>query len=283
MPILCFCVLVALSANAELLPPGTPPQRIVSLSPSLTEILFAVGAGDRVVGVTSFCDYPPEARDITRVGDHLSPNVEAIVRVNPDLVIMLPSAAQLQPVLNGLGIKTLMLQLEGVEDILRVVESVGTAVGCQSEAMTLKNRLQSRLMRQTPSVGGPTPRVLIVVNHDAPRMTGFSSVYIAGRDGFYDRLISLAGGTNAYDGALKYPQLSREGLLRLAPDILIDIVPDPEAQRFTVEQVREGWKQTFKGSAAPPVVTINTNDYVAIPGPRVMQLLDDFNDAVRKE
>jgi iron complex transport system substrate-binding protein len=200
----------------------TPPRRIVSLTPGTTEVLFAVGAGKQVVGVTSYCDYPPEAKRLPKVGD-MRTNVEAVVALRPDLVVadgvlnrrFIPTLERLQLPLLVIAPKTWL-------DVARVIRLMGMATGHDKPAETLARRFdraQAEALARSPSATKPS--VLFALNVQPLPM------WVAGRNLFVDDMIRLAGGRNvAADGGTDYYPLSAEALLTRDPDIIITTVPE---------------------------------------------------------
>ena len=137
-PVVVAAVLL-LAATAAL---ADPPQRIISLAPSITEILFAVGAGDRVVGVSTYCDYPPEATRIDRIGTFLQPNIERILAKRPDLVIGVPSPSNRTSVehMQQLGLRVLIVDPERVADIMAAIRTIAAAVGAPAQGEAVPGR-----------------------------------------------------------------------------------------------------------------------------------------------
>ena len=135
--LLSLCIL-ALALDAE-------PRRIVSTAPSFTETLYALGAGDRVVGVSVHCHYPPEVKNLPKVGTYIRPNIEAIVRLKPDLVLVHKEQPQVAAQLERLGIATLPLTNTGLEDTLAAIRDVGAALNKQAEAAKLEQSIRGRL------------------------------------------------------------------------------------------------------------------------------------------
>src|SRR5262245_22963164 len=145
-------LLIALAAS--------PPQRIISLAPSITEILFALGVGDRVVGVSSYCDYPPEATKIDRIGTFLQPNVERILTKRPDLVIGVPSPDNRAPVerLESLGLRILIVNPERIADIYSAIHAIANAVGVPERGDALVAKLQRDIAALTAQLdSAPRP------------------------------------------------------------------------------------------------------------------------------
>ncbi len=286
--IVAFCIVALLtncgSNQKETGQPGavksgrSPYFRIVSLSPSITETLFALGLGDRVVGVTRFCKYPPETAEKQSVGGYLDPNYEMITAIEPDLVLVLPEHESVRSYLDRLGIHHETLHNRTVCEIMGTIDTVGTLCGVESRADSLIADIENRMdaVRDGISVG-MLPRVLVSIG----RTMGTGSlkeIYVAGMGTHYDELILLAGGRNAYSsGNIAYPLLSAEGLLHLNPDIILDLAPDFENKTLSREAVLDEWRSVKALDAVKNnMVFLLTGDYTVIPGPRFILLLEDM-------
>ena len=260
------------------------PSRIVSTAPSITETLYQLGCGDRIVGVSRFCAFPPEAKEKTNVGGFLDPNLEVLVGLRPDLVILLDSAGPLKDGIEKLGIPQLTVENRTVDEILDSFRVIGKRCGVEEKAEALINSLNARIARVAEhSKGKEKPRVLFVVS----RLLGsgdIRDVYVAADDGYFSRLIELAGGTNACPaGAETFPVVSVEGLIQMNPDIILDA-------SFTTEPVDDGAADT---SALNDWKSLNTltavktgrvyqlrDDFARVPGPRFVELLEKMAELI---
>ncbi|MFC1607489.1 ABC transporter substrate-binding protein [Candidatus Latescibacterota bacterium] len=261
---------------------GRVYNRIVSLSPGITETLFALGVGDRVVGVTRFCLFPLEAQEKAEVGGFVDPNYEAIVALEPDLVLVLEIHGDVVRYLDELEINYATVRNEGVSDILASIITVGRVCGIEPRSREIVDDIERRMRiigektRDTES-----PDVLISVSRQAG--TGsLGDVYVAGRETFFNELIEIAGGVNAYHGrTIDYPVISAEGLLVLNPDIIIDIIPHLKSQQLDVDTVRKDWK-SIPGLRAAKNGTVHVVDsrYAVIPGPRFILFLEDLTKII---
>ena len=192
------------------------PNRLVSLAPSITETLYAIGLGDRVVGVTDFCDYPPDARSKPKVG-YARPNLETIVALQPDLVLAPQDFIRPDVLgkLEQLKIPTFIVEAKTVEDIASRIQTIGRMLGQPESgdrvAMELRGRVNA-LKARTQALS--RPRVLYVLNSQ-PLIT-------VGPGSFIDQLIEMAGGANVAARALSpYPRLSMEAVLAHDPEVII--------------------------------------------------------------
>jgi iron complex transport system substrate-binding protein len=197
------------------------PQRIVSLSPSNTEILFALGLGDKVVGATKYCNYPPlvnelkESKKIEVVGGYVDPDIEKVLSLHPDLILASRTrSTEAVSMLEKEGIATLVSDPKNLTDIIRSIEKIGKITGNDQEASKLCNQMQSRIdavSEKTSSL--PKMRVLYIVWHDP--------VKTAGAGTFEDELIEKAGGVNIFHDLSGYAQVDPEAIAVRNPEVII--------------------------------------------------------------
>ena len=197
------------------------------MAPSITETLYAWGLGDRVVGVTRYCEYPPEVKNKARIGGYYDPNFEAILALKPDLVVMLEEHEQSLPGFEKLKLETLVVSPQDDRGDHRVVphdrpRRAGRGRKAGGWPTQYENRLE-RIREKTRLL--PRPRVLLALDRTFGR-GHLADVYVAGADDYFDRIIELAGGQNAYrQRGVRYPVVSPEGILWLNPDVIVDLVP----------------------------------------------------------
>jgi iron complex transport system substrate-binding protein len=250
---------------------AAPPRRVVSLAPSLTEIVFLVGRGDSLVGVTRFCNVPSAASGIPRIGGVSDPDVERIVALSPDLVLCTTDGNPRDKVraLEAMGIPCFAVAPQDLDAVFTAIERLGILLGAadrgRAEAGAL--RLRARLARP-PSDGAQKPAVLFVVS-TAP-------IIAAGEGTFMDELVRLAGGRNAaarFSG--RYPRLSVEGLVAARPDVIF-VAGMSGVERFPPEVTR--WKEVpaFRDG---DVITLD-GDLVTRPGPRLVTALERVSAAL---
>lgn len=275
------CAFIAVwrcAANQGRLPavvPGARP-RIVSLSPAITETLFALGAGDAVVGVTTRCDYPPEAGKLARVGAGISPDLEAIARLRPTLILgeatLRLSAETLAPLA-----PTELLPWLTADEIVRGVRALGVLVDRRVAAGDLAGRMERR-WRAPPAANAA--RVLMLLA-DKPGRLG--PIYFVKPGSLHDTLLTAAGARNAYEGTVRgAPTLSLEGILQLDPDAIVILVADDELAPGT----REAFIADFQ--ALPSLravrdhrVRVLNGNILFVTGPRVLAVIDQVAAALR--
>jgi iron complex transport system substrate-binding protein len=257
-------------------------MRIVSMAPSLTECLFALGAGDRLTGVTSFCNHPAEARNLPRIGGYTDANYERIYSLQPDLVLLLDEHFSAAGRLDELGIPYIRFDTSSIPAIFRTIETLGRILDEKQAAATLTSQLRQRMEAVMSKPGdAPGQRVLVSIGRNMGT-GGLSDVYVAGPGTLYHEMLEAIGAENVYTGKLPYAKLSHEAILRLAPDVVIDLIPDLDTSTtMSTEAVRAEWN-VF--GDLPAVVNRRVHvfggDYVCVPGPRFVEVLEDIAYAV---
>ncbi len=209
------------------------PVRVVSLIPATTELMFALGAGGRLVGRTSWCDYPAEAAQVPDLGNGIGPNIEAVVAAKPDLVLLYKSGANRAAAeqLRGFGIATLELATDRMEDFDRITRLLGKALGKAAEAESLVVRTARDLAAASsplPNPQSPTPTVFILV-WDRPPMT-------LGRGSFLSEILERAGARNVFDDlATSSAPIAIEAVAARNPDFVLVTATDEPAIAGRVE------------------------------------------------
>lgn len=253
-----------------------PASRVVSLAPSATEILFAVGLTTEVVGVTTFCDYPPAAKAKPKIGSAI-PNLEAIIGLKPDLVLAVKSEIirpDILAKLNQLTIPLFILAAKTVEEILGHIVTVGRLVGREREARLVMGTLTERVRAIRRRMASVKPvRVFYVINSDPLMSIGSGS--------FIHQMLELAGGTNIIGRTtIPYPKVSLEEVLRRDPEVLLfpvgasEGIPEHEQQRWrkwsTLSAVKQNRLRQVKA------------ELVNRPGPRVVDGIDAIAQALHE-
>jgi len=244
-----------------------PPVRVVSLAPSVTEMLYAIGSGEQVVGVTDFCDYPPDARRKPKIG-YSQPNLESIVALTPDLVLAPREFLRpdLLAALEQLKIPVYVLEAKTIEDVLGHVQALGRILGRPEAADALAQDMRRRIGEvKARTEARPRPRLLYVLNSE-PLIT-------VGPGSFIHQLIELAGGTNvARRATVPYPRLSMEEVVRQDPEILLFPVGKAEAVSEAEQQAWRRW--TSLTAVKRQQFRQIQSDLLNRPGPRVVEGLE---------
>lgn len=249
---------LALAAAAAA--PAGSAGRIVSLAPSLTEMLFAIGAGGRVLGVSSFTTYPPAAAALPVVATFASVDAERIVRMRPDLIVGIASQDAQVRDLRRAGLNVRLLEDEAYADIFRNISTLGHWAGREREASALNARLrkETAALRAAAPARSKKPRLFVVLQ--------VAPIYTVGNASFIAELIAFAGGENAASALRSaYGRFSEEALVALQPDA---IVADPRSG-FSAQEDRSPWSalRAVKSRHAY-VLTSEQTDVLERPGPR---------------
>jgi iron complex transport system substrate-binding protein len=202
-----------------------PSQRIIALAPSVTETLFAIGAGAELVGVSQYCDFPPAVLKLPKVGSFLTPNVEEIVGLRPGLIVGLQTSANEREIraLESMGYPVLLISDDSLQGIEHGIESIGERTGHVRQARDVLNSLHARMNEVTKRLrGSPARRVLMVVGHDP---------LVAVGGGYLNQLLGMANCVNIAGGlGAEWPRISLEYIIAAAPDVILDgqMGSDPE-------------------------------------------------------
>ncbi len=261
---------------------GTP-ARIVSLSPSNTEILFALGLGDRVVGVTKYCDYPPlvkELKDsgkIEVVGGYVDPDIEMILTLRPDLVLAsqkhISGAVSL---LNREGIPTFVVHPNNLSSIILSLEKIGKITGKVAEASELCNQMESRIKAVSDKVSSlPKTRVLYVVWHDPVRTAGAGT--------FEDETIEKAGGVNIFHDLSGYAQVDPEAIAVRNPEVIIACTGMGEGENKPLLWAKTERALNLTDARKNGRIYQAEGDLITRAGPRIVDGLEMFAKFIHPE
>ncbi|HZY32125.1 MAG TPA: ABC transporter substrate-binding protein [Candidatus Methylomirabilis sp.] len=247
-----------------------PPERIVALAPSNTEILFALGVEDRVVAVDQWSDHPPAAKTKPRISP-FSPSLEQIVKLRPDLILAAHGSAEPVLPLDRHGVKVLVLAPRTLEDVYRNMLLIGRIVEAEGRAKRLVDEMRRRVAAVLAKVrGAPRPKVFVELDGSDPIRP-----FTAGPGSFVDLLVQLAGGANvAASSRTAWPQLSLEELLRADPDMIILahelVTMNPQTPQTMAR--RPGWRllRAVREGSIYPI----EGELLSRPGPRIVEGLE---------
>jgi iron complex transport system substrate-binding protein len=256
--------------------------RVVSLAPSITETVYALGRGDWLVGVTDVCDYPPPARQLPRVGGIAAPNLERIVRLRPDLVFATAegNARDLLDRLERLGVPTFALQPDGYTRVLDSIRAMGRALTADQAARRIVDDIQRQAAHVQALVAGrPRPGVLYLIWTDP--------LIAAGAGTYLDDLLGLAGGRNiVWERTGSYPRLNWEQVVARAPDVILlaDHREDSERAETGSGVVPREWHawQVVPAIRAGRVLAVPSNAILR-PGPRLGEGLNRLARAIHPQ
>jgi iron complex transport system substrate-binding protein len=263
--------LCALISKPVVRPSHDPHQsRIISLSPSTTEMLFVLGMGKSLVGATKYCNYPPEARKIERVGGFGTPNVEKVLSLVPDLVIGadLGRSGAFQS-LQAAGLRVLNVRVNNIDEMLQALRDVGDAVGRRRQADEAIASMQADLdgvLARIPSSAKPKPPRVFVELWDDPLTT-------IGKSSYLDDVISRAGGVNiAGELSVPHPRVNSERVITWDPDVIV--IAHMAERPCSPEEIarRIGWSD-IRAVKRGMIVCDIPNDLILRPGPRLVELV----------
>ena len=249
---------------------GTP-QRIISLAPSNTEILFALGLGEKVVGVTDWCDYPPEALEKEKVGGYDTPDIEKIVALNPDLILVAHGTPiDVINTMDGLGLTVFGIKSTDLDDVLNDIRTVGEITDKEVEAYALTSEMESRIEAVTDQTEEleERPRVFYIVWHDP--------LWTAGSETFIHELIEKAGGVNICQNITGYTTISIEQVVARNPEVII-------ASEFSYAWAMSETSLNSTDARQNGRIYQGDDDLVQRPGPRLVEGLEWFAHFIHPE
>ena len=251
------------------------PTRIVSLIPSVTEMLFAIGAGPSVVGVSNFDEYPPEVLTRTKVGGLIDPDVERILAIKPDLVIVYGTQSDLRTQMDRARVPIFAYEHAGLAGITSTIRALGQRVGKDKEATVLADRIDREIAEiRRLSAGTAHPRTLLVFGRDPEALR---NIYASGGIGFLHDMLEAAGGTNVFaDVQRQSVQATSELVLSRAPDVILEIREGTAVANLTA------WNAL---GSVPAVRThriyLLAGDEMVTPGPRVVDGIRRMREVLR--
>lgn len=253
------------------------PQRIVSTAPSITEMLYALGLGDRVAGVTTFCTYPPEAARKPKIGGYSNPSIEAILALRPDLVVVLRDSQDSGGRLRSMGLNAIDIESRDVNSLAGIytaIERLGVAAGVPERARQLVQGLRSDLESiRARAARLPRKRAMFLIGRTPRTLEGMIAV---GKTSFIAELMQIAGGDNIFNDAVApYPKVSLEEVLARNPDVIIDMGDVPRESGASEQHLRsvvELWRRypALKAVREEGVHAV-ASDTLVIAGPRAAE------------
>jgi iron complex transport system substrate-binding protein len=251
------------------------PKRIVSLAPSVTETVFALGLGDRLVGVTTYCDYPAAAKRLPKIGSFMNPSLEAIIAKRPDLVIGVSGATDPAKAreMEALGLRVDLISLSSLAEILDSIKIIARLLGTPEAGETVVSKIAGQVQDVKKRIQHVTRRSVLLV-------VGIRPLIAVGRKNFIDELITLAGGENIAGGASQpWLNIPEEFVVAKAPQVIIEAGMGSE---------RDDSHKRWRDLASIPAVKQGRvysypSDKILRPGPRVGEALDDIARLIHPE
>ena len=246
--------------------------RVVSLTPSATEVVAALGATKLLVGVDEFSTYPPEVSGLPKVGSFLQPNLEVIVKLSPSLVIVDDIHGQAAGALRDSGIPTIECSIHALPDVKKALRDVGGKLGKTAEANAVVDGIETALDAAAAKKPAKHPRVLAIIDREA---NGLGNLVAAGPGSWVDELLAVVGGDNVLAASgVRYPKVSLEEVLRGSPDVIIDL-------SFAGRGKTADWNEVDVPAVKNKRVHSLSEPYLMAPSPRVKDALDALANAIK--
>jgi iron complex transport system substrate-binding protein len=251
------------------------PRRIVSTAPSITETLFALGLGDRVVGVSDYCHYPAAVTKIAKIGSYVHPNIEAILSLKPDLVVMQKTRIHSKTQFEKYRLNVVEVSQNSIAEILQAISTIGSATGTADRGRALDQSISQELRKVREKVGAkPKTSVVFVVGRTPGALEGMVAV---GSKNYLTEVMELAGGRNIFNDSIPpYAKISAEEILARSPQVILDMGDMSDTVGVTEEHKRSVVKLWER---YPTVLAVRekrvyaiASDVFVVPGPRVVDL-----------
>lgn len=259
------------------------PSRIIGAAPNLVEIVYALGEEDRIVGVSDYTNYPPEAKSKERIGGVFNPNLERILALRPDMMIVQGAMEKHTAFCQRRGIPVLRVDTEDWSSIAEGIRKIGNALGCPDRAEALIGDIQGHLdeIRRRVENLSQRPKVFLSMSR---RPGSLSGLFTVNRDSFIHEMLDTAGGVNIFEDALtRYPQISKESLITRAPEVILELQLQGDIPTGLEETLRKDWEALpMIPAVAAGRIYMVTEDYVMISGPRIYQAAERFYQLIHK-
>ena len=246
-------------------------EKIITLSPAVNEIVFALGLGENIIANTQFCDYPEISKSIEKVGGYGSVSLEKVVNLNPSIIINQNYDKKLNSSLKALGFKTLVYKTDSLDDIKFAIKDLGDVFNRQNEAKILNTNIENSLKNIENIV--ENQKILIVIS---PQDTLSNQIYVTNNYIYFEDIIKKSGNQNAYQSSLKsQPAINSEKLILLNPDIIILLAPYLKSDKQKDDMLNL-WKNLPVNASKKDNIYIIDKTYSGISSHRVQYLIDDF-------
>ena len=258
-------------------------QRVISTSPAITEILFAIGAGDRVVGVTDFCNYPEQACRLPSIGGPLNPSTETWITLKPDLIIIQEDSEVIQKNAKIFEIPSLTVSVNNLNNILNSIQIIADSLHMPQAGHQLAIKIKTKIEDYRTHLKKIKPRQVLMLLSDTNDPS--RDLYAVGRDTFLNELLTIAGGENVLpDTMARYPKVSKEYIIAKSPEIIIEVGPKSNLSKEETLARKKTWGKfsTLRAVKDDKLYFISA-DYILIPGPRLLNILDDFTRTIHPE
>jgi len=259
-------LLLTLFVNAQ--------ERIITLSPAINEIVYALGSGSEVVGNTQYCTYPKASQSVPKVGGYFSPNLEKILSLKPSIVIMQPNNTKLAQKLHKLGIKTKIIPIDRLPHITKAMVDLGDLLHKEAKAQNIVSDINKALAEIQGIV--KDKKILIVIGHNTSLV---KQIFVVGQNLYLDDIINTSGNTNALHSKRKgQPILNQENLIATNPDIVILLAHSMHKRGLTAYDLKEPWRELPINAGKSNDIYIIDKEYSGIPSDRLVLFLHDFKE-----
>jgi len=247
-------------------------ERIIALSPSVNEIIFALGFGEKIVGNTTYCRYPKASLKIPKVGGYFNPSLEKIVALNPTIVIMQPNNYKLAQKLQKLGIKTKIIKIDRLANIKASILDIGELLNREDKAKKILENINKGLEKLKNIT--KDKNILVVMGHNTSLA---SRIFVAGQNLYFDDIINASGNTNALHSKRKgQPILNMENIIACNPDIVILLSHSMHEKGLSRKDLINPWLELPINAAKSKSIYIIDKHYAGIPSNRLVYFLRDF-------
>lgn len=247
-------------------------DRIVALSPAINEIIFALDSGEKVVGNTTYCNYPQEAKSIQKVGGYFSPSLEKILALKPDIVIMQENNSALADKLQRLGFKTMIVKINSVPSVKKTILDIAKLLKKEHQALIITAKIDKSLQRLKGIVSNK--KILMPIGYHTELS---KEIFVAGQNLYFDSIIEASGNTNALQSTRKgQPVLNLEKILKTNPDIVIILASLMKEKKITKEELIAPWLNLPINAAKTKSVYVAEGDYTGMPSDRIVYFINDF-------
>lgn len=260
--------------------PATPaasqpaPTRIICIAPNATEMIGALGQANRLVGVSTFCLWPPEVKSLPRIGGLFDASAEAILKLKPDLIVLRGANRGVEQICRDGNIRLYRDRTERFDDIGRTLDELAALLGCPEKSADVRAQMKSRVDAIQRAVAGrPRPRVLMTL---ARRPDSLGEIMTGSKMSFVNELITYAGGENVFaEMSLDYPRVSPEAILAARPDVILEAMPETPPSDALAASVREQWARIGPLPAVKSGrIHILHDENCLIPSPRIVDIIE---------
>lgn len=248
-------------------------ERIITLSPAINEIVYALGAGKTIVGNTQYSTYPNISKKVAKVGGYFSPNLEKILLLNPSLVLMQPNNSKLAKHLNQLKIPTKILFINKLPQITQAILDLGMLLHKEHKATEIVKQIDLKLKAIKNIISNK--KILIVMGHNTQLV---KQIFVVGQNLYLDDIITASGNTNALQSKRKgQPILNQENIIATNPDIVILLAHSMHKRGLTNDDLISPWLKLPINASKKANIYIIDKEYSGIPSHRLIFFLEDFN------